>query len=160
MLFIPSVFTAAPHPWFNFWKERGICTHASDPRRFCVKNTQFQWKFMIVWIKQRGIHVHVSPNGNKTSTGKSIYTVIPAQNIWWFSATMSLGKGKKIEIVGCTTLTTGYTIIWKNVFKIHPICQDTLVSHKISVSCNYCKHFLKYQTDNQQVELFQKIGLS
>ena len=68
---------------------------------------------MIVWIKQRGIHVHVSPNGNKTSTGKSIYTVIPAQNIWWSSATMSLGKGKKIEIVGCTTLTTGYTIIWK-----------------------------------------------
>ena len=50
---------------------------------------------MIVWIKQRGIHVHVSPNGNKTSTGKSIYTVTPAQNIWWFSATMSLGKGKK-----------------------------------------------------------------
>lgn len=36
---------------------------------------------MIVGIKQRGIHVHVSPNGNKTSTGKSIYTVIPAQNI-------------------------------------------------------------------------------
>ena len=111
---------------------------------------------MIVWIKQRGIHVHVSPNGNKTSTGKSIYTVIPAQNIWWFSATMSLGKGKKIEIVGCTTLTTGYTIIWKNVFKIHPIWQDVLVSHKISVLCNYCKHFLKYQTDNQQ----QKIKFS
>ena len=69
-------------------------------------------------------------------------------------------KEKKIEIVGCTTLTTGYTIIWKNVFKIHPIFQDVLVSHKISVLCNYCKHFLRYQTDNQQVELFQKIGLS
>ena len=33
MLFIPSVFTAASHSWFNFWRERGVCTQASDPRR-------------------------------------------------------------------------------------------------------------------------------